>query len=195
MVKTSDSRAFEVIIRNQDSLANVISWNKTRFKRWSDKYPPERTLSIALEKIMMPDFLKAIGSHNKALFKKAIHLAGKIENAGHKFSAITIPLTKVKFYALAKDTLHLNEVASPFADSLMQLPAHDFDSTDKRKYEEREKKYLTHQMDSAQATYFINHKESYRHLHSEYIGNVLNEIAMDYGIYISDPQKLKKALQ
>src|SRR5699024_5729934 len=195
MVKTADSRAFEAILRNQDSIANAVSWNKTRFKRWGNEYPPKRTLSIALERIIMRDFLTAISSKNKTLFKRAIHLANRIENAGHKFSAITIPLTKIKFYARVRDTLRLTEVSSPFADSLMYLSSRDIDSMDKRKYEEKERKYLTHQMDSSRAAYFISHKEKYKRLHSNYIGNILNEIAMDYGMLMNDSEKLKKALQ
>lgn len=195
MLKTSDSKAFEAIIRNQNSLATVISWSKTRFKKFEKKYPPKRILSIALEHIIMRDFMKAISSKNKTLFKKAIGLASKIENAGHKFSTITIPLTKVKFYALAGDTLHLKDVSFPFADSLMQLSSQEIDSVDKRMYEEKEREYLIHQMDSSQSAHFISHKERYKHLHSEYIGNILNEIAKDYCILMIDPNKLEKALQ
>src|SRR5699024_6990960 len=45
------------------------------------------------------------------------------------------------------------------------------------------------------AAYFASHKEGYKHLHSNYIGNVLNEIAMDYGVSMHGSDKLKKALQ
>jgi len=195
MVKSSDSKAFEALIQKQKLLAPAISWSKTRFKRFNKKYPPKRVLSIALEHIIMSDFMIAISSKNKRLFKKVIHLANEIENVGHKFSAITIPLTEVKFYGLAGDTLHLKEVSSSFADSLMQLPSHSLEAVDKGKYDSWHKKYISHQMDSSQAAYFISHKERYKHLHSEYIGNILNEIAKNYCMLMNDPNKLERALQ